>query len=235
MVDMGELGATLDNIFSPPTDIMIDPSLLVASNSLEQLPDSALLSSQTQATLTRIPTESRVGDVHIPSTFERLVSDDEAQDVPSTSLWNFYRGQADTSSPKAVRELLSQNDITAYGTSTDSREFSRLDLGQESGDNQSTQLKQTLTEVLTFISEGGILLARRPMSITTSRDAGIPLLDLGQASLNPRIEETLENVGYDTPVSMCCFGVSDTASVSDALVGSLTEGHPELILYRHSR
>lgn len=234
MVDFGTLERTLDNIFAPPTDVMVDPSLLVAMTSLDQLPESTLLSSQTQATLTRIPSETRVGDVHVPATFQHLVAGGGNQDVTTTGAWNYYRGQAESASPNAVRDLLTQNDITAYDAS-DGDNFRHLDWASTSASDHGDQLTQTLTEVLAFLADGGILLSRRPMSINACRDAGVPEINLGSASLSASVAETLDNVGYDTPVSMCSFAVSDVPAVGDALVGGLTEGRPEMLLYTHSR
>jgi len=64
-----QLRTELERKFELPIDVLLDPSLLVASRSLDRLSDSNVFTSQTQATLGRTPTQPRLGELYVPAAF----------------------------------------------------------------------------------------------------------------------------------------------------------------------
>lgn len=80
-----QLRTELARKFQSPIDVLLDPSLLVADHALGRLADSPVFASQTQATLSRTPTEPRLGDLYVPSAFRELVSSGDQSTVQERS------------------------------------------------------------------------------------------------------------------------------------------------------
>ena len=109
-----QIRTELERKFEPPIDVMIDPSLLVASRSLSRLSDSNVFTSQTQATLGGTPTQPRLGDLYVPAVFYSLLTDETESTVQKSNLWDFYRGQAEPAFPDDVGDLLDQNGVEGF-------------------------------------------------------------------------------------------------------------------------
>lgn len=225
-----QLRSELTRKFEPPIDVLLDPSLLVAKRSLERLTDSAVFASQTQATLGRTPTEPRLGDLYVPATFHELLSTEEQSTVQQTDIWDFYRGQAEATFPDDVVELLDQNDVDTYSTERASDALQWADIVDDS--NRQEQLQAILSEEFSFLDSGGLVLARKSRAFNTFRDAGVPIIDIGEAELVPELRETLTDIGYQDPAPVCVFGVSKAESTADALAGSILANPSDTLIYR---
>lgn len=220
----------LDAKFRPPLDVLLDPSLLVARSSLERLTGSKIFESQTQATLGEMPTKPRIGDLCVPATFRELLESGDEQVVENTGAWSFYRGQAEAASRDQIIDSLDSNGVTGFSVDSSLTELQwedALDGSVPDGD-----LQKTLDEECEFLRSGGIVLSRTPTFVKTLRDAGLPTVDIGNASLDADISEKLADIGYRSPASVCVFGVSTAGSTVDALVGNILSTNTDVLLYR---
>ncbi|MFC6953488.1 hypothetical protein [Halorubellus litoreus] len=228
-----QLRKDLNGKLQPPIDVLIDPSLLTASRSLNRLTKSTVFASQTQATLGRTPTEPRLGDLHIPTTFLELIEAEKQPTVQKTNLWNFYRGQAEAAFRDDIVDLIDQNNL--LGWSGDA-EFSNLGWSAALDDPaRQDQLVNVLQEEISFLRSGGILLSRTPASFNAFRDAGVTTIDVGKAELVPELEEALSDIGYKDPATICGFAVSTADSTVDALSGNVLNESCNLLIYRFGR
>ncbi|UIO99883.1 hypothetical protein Hbl1158_00480 [Halobaculum sp. CBA1158] len=225
-----QLRTELDRKFQPPIDVLLDPSLLVANRSLERLADSTVFASQTQATLGRTPTEPRLGDLYVPATFHELLSSEEQSTVQKTDVWDFYRGQAEAAFPDDVVDLLDENDVETYSSETASDDLEWANVVDDP--DRQERLLAILDEEFSFLHSGELVLSRTSAAFEAFRDAGVPTVDVGKAELAPEIRETLIDVGYQDPASVCAFGVSTAGSTTDALVGSVLAHPSDVLLYR---
>lgn len=228
--DKDHLRTELNRKFESPIDVLLDPSLLVANRSLERLTDSTVFASQTQATLGRIPTEPRLGDLYVPATFHELLSNEDQSTLQQTDIWDFYRGQAEPSFPNDVINLLDRNDVDTHSTGTASDSLQWADIVDDS--NRQEQLQAILSEEFSFLTSGGLVLARTSRAFEAFRDAGAPIIDVGKAELVPEVRETLTDIGYQDSASVCVFGVSKAESTADALAGSILANPSDTLIYR---
>lgn len=224
------LRTELNRKFKPPIDVLLDPSLLVASRSFERLTDSTVFASQTQATLGRTPTEPRLGDLYVPATFYQLLSTEGQATVQKTDIWDFYRGQAEATFPDDVVELLDDNDVDTYSTGIASDALQWANIVDDS--NRQEQLQAILSEEFSFLNSGGLVLARTSRAFEAFRDAGVTIIDVGKAELVPELRETLTDIGYQDPAPVCAFGVSKAESTADALAGSILAHPSDTLIYR---
>jgi hypothetical protein len=225
-----QLRTELEQKFQPPIDVLIDPSLLVASRTLEQLADSKVFASQTQATLGRTPTKPRLGDLYVPAAFRETISGQQQSTAPKTDVWDFYRGQAETAFPDDVVDLLDKNEVNDV-----SADELSIELQWENAIRDSTRkerLLRILGQEVSFLQSGGLVLSRTTAALNAFRDAGVPVIDIGTAELDPELRETLADIGYTTPAGICSFGVSTAGSTTDALVGDVLADNSDLLLYR---
>jgi len=225
-----QLRTELDRKFEPPIDVLLDPSLLVSNRSLERLADSTVFASQTQATLGRTPTKPRLGDLFVPATYYQLLSSKEQSTVQKTDIWDFYRGQAEAAFPDDVVELLDDNNVDAYSTQTPSDALQQADIVDNS--DRQEQLQAILNEEYSFLHSGGLVLARTSGTFEVFRDAGVPIIDIGKAELAPELRETLTDIGYQDPASVCTFGVSEAVSTADALTENIISQPSDTLIYR---
>lgn len=225
-----QLRAELDRKFQPPIDVLLDPSLLVAGRPLERLANSTVFASQVQATLGRTPTEPRLGDLYVPATFRELLSGEVESTVQKTDVWDFYRGQADAAFPDDVVEILNENSVDAYSEKITSGELYKTNALDEPDRQQ--RLLSILGEEFSFLQSGGLVLSRTSAAFDVFRDAGVPTINVGEAELEPELEETLTDIGYRNPAGICAFGVSTAESTADALVGDIFADPSGVLLYR---
>jgi len=225
-----QLRTALDRKFQPPIDVLLDPSLLVADRTLGRLAGSRIFASQTQATLGRTPTEPRLGDLYVAATFQELLSSGNQSTVQKTDVWDFYRGQAETAFTDDVVDLLDENGVKAYSDGTTPVALSRTDaIGDP---DRQERLLTILGEEFSFLQSGGILLSRTSVAFDAFRNAGVPTIDIGEAELEPEVLETLTDIGYRNPASICGFGISTAESTTDALVGDILAHPSDVLLYR---
>jgi hypothetical protein len=225
-----QLRTELENKFRPPVDVLLDPSLLVANRSLKRLTNSTIFASQTQATLGRTPTEPRLGNLYVPATLHKLLSSEERSPVQKTDIWDFYRGQAEAAFPDDVIDLLAENDVETYSSEAVSDALQWSNVVDDS--NRQEQLLAILDEEFSFLHSGGLVLSRTSAAFEGFRDEGIPTIDVGKAELAPQLHETLTDIGYRDPASVCAFGVSTAGSTTDALTGNILANPSDLLLYR---
>ena len=225
-----QLRTEINRKFEPPIDVLLDPSLLVANRSLEQLTDSTVFASQTQATLGRTPTEPRLGDLYVPATFHELLSTEEPSTTQKTDIWDFYRGQAEATFPGDVINLLDDNnaDTHSAGKASDALQWANI----VDGSNRQEQLQAILSEEFSFLDSGGIVLARTSRTFEAYRDVGVPTIDVGKAELVAELRETLSDIGYQDPAPVCAFGISGATSTADALAGSILAHPSDILIYR---
>jgi hypothetical protein len=60
----------------------------------------------------------------------------------------------------------------------------------------------------------------------------VPTIDLGQADLEAEVRQTLADIGYENPASICAFAVADVGLTTDALIGDVLSSHSDLLLYQ---
>jgi hypothetical protein len=225
-----QLRTELERKFQPPLDVMLDPSLLVSSRSLDRLEDSTLFASQRQATLGRTPTEPRLGSLYIPATFHEQILDEEQPIVQKTEVGDFYRGKAETAFRDDIVDVVDQNSVDEY-----SGDSVPVDLVWEDAMDDPDRQERLLTvleEELSFLQSGGLVLSRTSKALDAFRDAGVPTIDVGKAKLAPEFREILTDIGYRDPAGICAFGVSTAGSTVDALVGNVLARDSDLLLYR---
>lgn len=227
--DLDVLASELEGRLQPPVDVMLDPSLLVASASLKRVADSDLFDAQAQATLGQTLTEPQVDDIHVPAAFRDLLNESEQIGTTRTPAWNFYRGQADPASTGAIVDLLEQYSVSSSAGRINST-LNWTHAIEPSG--RSERLQTMLEEECAFLVDGGVLLSRTPESLRTLRDAGVVTLDLGRAQLAGETRERLTDLGYGDPASLCAFGISTVSSTVNGLAGNLLADHAELLCYR---
>lgn len=230
--NLDRLRSELEGKLQPPVDVMLDPSLLVATTTLDRLADSTLFDAQTQATLGQTPTEPRVDDIHVPAPFRRLFDAEGQTDVPTTATWNFYRGQAETAPPEEIGQLLDSYDMRDYDDDTTTGLHWAAALDEA---HHSDRLIATLETEYAFLAEGGVLLSRTPTSLDALRDAGVASIDLGRAELVDTLHDRLTDIGYRDPATICALGLASASAVVDGLVGTLLGSHADLLLYRLGR
>ncbi|WP_277543563.1 hypothetical protein [Haloarcula laminariae] len=224
-----QIRTELERKFEPPIDVMLDPSLLVASRSLSRLSDSNVFTSQTQATLGGTPTQPRLGELYVPAAFYSLLTDEAESTAQKSNLWDFYRGQAEPAFPDDVGDLLDQNSVEGFSGEA----HVDLQWGNAVSDpDRRERLLMTLKEEFSFLANGGVLLSRSPAALSALRDAGLPTVDVGKAELAPELRETLAGIGYRTPAAICSFAVSSAQSTVDALTGSILRTTPDTVLYQ---
>jgi hypothetical protein len=224
------LRTALNRKFQSPIDVLLDPSLLVADRTLKQLADSKVFASQTQATLGGTPTKPRLGDLYVPAAFRETISGQQQSTVQKTDVWDFYRGQAEAAFPDDVVDLLDKNGVNSVSSDGIS-----VDLQWENAIRDSARkerLLRILSQEVSFLQSGGIVLSRTTAALNAFRDAGVPVLDIGTAELDPELRETLADIGYKAPAGICSFGVSTAGSTTDALAGDVLADNSDLLLYR---
>ena len=225
-----QLRTELERKFQPPIDVLLDPSLLVANRTLKQLNNSTIFASQTQATLGRSPTQPRLGDLYVPKAFQEVISPERRSTRQQTAVWEFYRGQADTALPKDVSDTVEQNDVNAFAdeevTTVVQPESVDADFDRES------PLINTLEQEFSFLQSGGLILSRIPAAFEAFRDSGVTTIDIGEAELSAELDETLTDIGYGDPASICAFGIANTGSIADALVSELLKHNSNHVLYQ---
>jgi hypothetical protein len=145
-------------------------------------------------------------------------------------MWNIFRGQAEGAPSEEILKILDQNGVEKYEAETELPEIQRVNTLSDG--HQTERLLQILREEYTFLQSGGILLSRTSTSIEILRDTGVPTLDLGDAELAPAVQDTLTDIGYENPASICAFAVSTAGSTVDALVGDVLSKNSDLLLYR---
>ena len=229
---MNQIRSALEASLQPPVEVMLDPSLLIASKTCERLADSTLFDAQTQATLVNTPTKPRIGTLHVPATFHELLDAAEHIDVPSTTAWNFYRGQADAASRADILDLLESHDVRIFGVETPTK-LNWTAVFDEP--EHQKRLIRTLAEERAFLADGGVLLSRTPTSLLTLRDAGVATIDLGQGELTTDFLDKSTDIGFRGPAEICGFGVTGAETTVDGLVGNLLADHDDLLLYRLGR
>lgn len=225
-----QLRTGIDSVFEPPIDVLLDPSLLVASTSLERLAGSPVFASQKQATLSRTPTEPRLGDLYVPVTFHELLSTRNQPNVQKTGVWDFFKGQAKTAFPADIIKLLDENNVDEY-----SGETASAFLHRSNAIDDPTRQQRLLTifgEELSFLQSGGLVLSRTSATFDAYRDAGVPTIDIGKAELAPELCQTVTDLGFQNPAGVCAFGVSTAESTADALAGNVLAHPSDLLLYR---
>ncbi|WP_323173207.1 hypothetical protein [Natrialba sp. PRR66] len=225
-----QLRTELDRKFQPPIDVLLDPSLLVADRALRRLADSPVFASQTQATLGRMPTEPRLGDLYVPVTFHKLITGQNQSTVQKTDVWDFYRGQAEAAFPDDVVELLDENGVDVYSGETTSALARQMDVADDP--DRQERLLAILGEEFSFLQSGGIVLSRTPAAFEAFRDAGVPTIDIGKAELELELRETLIDIGYRSPASVCAFGVSTAESTANALTMDVLSDPTDFLLYQ---
>lgn len=225
-----QLRTAIARKFESPIDVLLDPSLLVSSRSLDRLADSNVFNSQVQATLGRSPTEPRLGDLYVPASFRELALREDKSAVQKTSVWDFYRGQADAAFPNDVVDILDENDIDEFSDKGASSNL-RWGNGIEDPERQET-LIEILSEEFSFLQSGGFILSRTATVFEVLRDTGVPTVDVGGAELVPEVRDTLADIGYRNPAGICAFGVSNAEATADAITGGIIERESDLILYR---
>lgn len=230
--DLANLRSEIGGKFEPPVDVMLDPSLLVAETSRKRLADSALFESQTQATLGQTPGQPRVAGLYVPSSFQDLLSAGDSVDQSTTATWNFYRGQAESTTPKDIVELLDTNNVQGFDGTAGTRLSWRAALDES---ERSDRLTETLEETFAFLSDGGVLLSRTPASLDILRDAGIPTLDIGQTSIEADVRDRLTDIGYRNPAPFCGVGVTSAPAVVTSLVDGLLATPADMLLLRLGR
>ncbi|WP_158056528.1 hypothetical protein [Halorussus halophilus] len=225
-----QLRTELDRKFQPPIDTLLDPSLLVANRSLERLVNSGIFTSQTQATLGPTPTKPRLGDLFVPATFHKLVSDEKQSTVRKTAVWDFYRGQAEAAFRDDIIDLLDENDVEVFSAETTPAFLSQTNVIDDP-DRENRRLT-ILTEELSFLQSGGVVLSRTSTAFEALRDAGVVTIDIGNAELDPELRETLTGIGYGSPAEICAFGVSTAETTADALTANVIDRNSNLLLYQ---
>ncbi|WP_158853988.1 hypothetical protein [Halorhabdus sp. CUG00001] len=225
-----QLRTELSRKFQPPIDVLLDPSLLVAKRSFERLADSTVFESQRQATLGRTITEPRLGDLYVPGGFQRSISNTGQSPEENTNVWDFYRGKADAISRDDIVDLIDQNNVDQFsngGVSIDPNWKHAID-----DPDRHERLRTILEEELSFLQSGGIILARTSSVFEVLRDAGVLTIDIGDADLDPDLQETLFDIGYTDPAQVCAFGISTAGSTADALSDYVLKSNTDLIIYR---
>ncbi len=225
-----QLRTELDRKFQPPIDTLLDPSLLVADRSLERLVDSGILTSQTQATLGSSPTEPRLGDLFVPATFHKLVSDEKQSTVQKTGVWDLYRGQAEAAFRDDIADLLNENNVEVFSAETTPSFLSQSNVIDDL--DRDNRLLTILAEELSFLQSGGVVLSRTPTAFEALRDAGVVTIDIGNAELDTELRETLTSIGYGSPAEICAFGVSTAGTTADALASNIFDRNSDLLLYQ---
>ena len=227
--DLDVLASELEGKLQPPVDVMLDPSLLVASASLDRMANSELFDAQAQATLGQSPTKPRVGGIHVPGTFRDLLDESDRIDTKRMPAWNFYRGQADPAETGAAVKLLDEHGVHPF---TERAETCLNWSGAIDASQRSDRLVAMLEEEYEFLADGGILLSRTPESLRVLRDAGVVTVDIGRAELAADTRERLVDVGYGDPASCCAFAISTVSETVNGLASNLLDDHADLLCYR---
>jgi len=177
-----------------------------------------------------MPTEPRLGDLYVPSTFHELVSSGDQSTIQKTDVWDFYRGQAEAAFPDDVSELLDENGVDECPGETASTPLRWTDAIEDP--NRKDRLLAILREEFAFLQSGSLVLSRTSAAFEAFRDAGVPTIDLGRAELEPELRETLTDIGYRNPAGICAFGVSTAESTADGLVGDILSHPSDVLFYR---
>jgi len=150
--------------------------------------------------------------------------------VQQTGVWDFYRGQAEAAFPADIVEILDENNVNAYSEETISDELRRTSTLDDP--DRQRQLLSILGEELSFLQSGGLVLSRTSAALEVFRDAGVPTINIGDAELEPELEETLTDIGYGDSAGICVFGVSTAESTVDALAENILAHPSDLLLYQ---
>jgi hypothetical protein len=228
-VNPDRLRVAIERIFEPPVDLLLDPSLMTTARSFEQLLQSQLFESQRQATLGASPIQVQVGNVHVPATFGKSLSESTGNTAREASVWEFFRGNARGSDQEAIKQFIDEYQIVMFespDTPDGERWHQRLQQAVGGG-----MLAEVTTEIFYFLKSGGVLLARTSKSIEAIRDIGTTTVDIGAAQLRSHVNENLEQIGYPATAAKCAFGVPDMQEITSRLNGELLPESPETILY----
>lgn len=219
----------LERKFQSPIDVMLDPSLLAANTSLERLQRSGVFESQKQATLTQQPSQPRLGDLYIPTSFREIIGDSHLVEHRDTNVWQFFRGQSIESDHDRILDVLKEYDIQQFET-----EGLEPTIDWEAGldTEYNTQLQEILLEECSFLEAGGIILSRTSDFLEVLRDGGIPVFDLGNAELQLDLQSTLEELSYPGEVRFCIFGVTNPGACLNAFMNNVLSHPPSLVLYQ---
>lgn len=224
-----DIRGELSTHFDPPTDVMLDPSLLVAANTLDRLGDSRLFEAHTQATLFQSSGETHVGEVFIPATFHRLLGQKTGVDAERTEAWNQYKQQATPAEPANITNSIDDLGISIYAADDQSSSTEPLH-GIE--DEHNEYLIGVARDTLAFLADGGLLFLRGGATVDDLRDAGVPTLDIGDAVLTEELATRLERIGYGDPATLCAFGLTSGGTVLEALTDSVLSAPCETLIYR---
>ncbi|GAB3686487.1 hypothetical protein GCM10028857_18610 [Salinarchaeum chitinilyticum] len=144
----------------------------------------------------------------------------------STSL-EFFRGKAAQATEEQIADIVENSLISPFASS----DFESPLLEE----NLAGRTRQILSEEMSFLQEGGIVLARTPTFVEAIRDTGTPTIDVGSSSLDSDTEATLSDVGYQNPAPVCAFAVSGADAVVDALASGILSSDPAMLVYRIGR
>jgi hypothetical protein len=219
----------LSTLFDPPTDLMLDPSMLVAASTLERLADSQLFEAHTQATLFQSAGDTHVCDVYVPETFHRLLVQEGRVDAERTEAWNQYKRQATPATPASITERIDELGISVYA-GRDRGDITTPFTNGEDTDNE--WLTGILEDSLTFLVEGGVLFLRSGVTLDALRDAGVPTLDIGDATLAEKLDTRLKRIGYGDPATLCAFGLRSGGTVLEALNDTVLSAPADALVYR---
>ena len=222
----------LTHLLNPPTDVMVDPSLLVSKGTLAQLDSTRLFEAHTQTTLFQTGIQTRVGSISIPATFGSLLNQQGDFDVHRTEVWSRYKQQATSSSREDIVEFVEEFEIESYAADkTSDSATQQLNVNVERED-ENQWLSGILDDTLSFLSNGGVLLLRTGTTLEHLRDGGAPLLDVGEAPLDDGFSEKLERIGYGDSAPICAFGVTNLGTTLDALTDTVIESASDILVYR---
>ncbi|MFP9192154.1 hypothetical protein ACLI4Q_10925 [Natrialbaceae archaeon A-CW1-1] len=225
------LRTEVERRLNPPVDVLIDPSLLIATTTIERLSASQLFTAQTQATLGQSPTTPRIGNLYVPASFKDLILQDHQIDVQNTQAWNFFKGQAESAYRADIADLLEAHNVASYAE--DRGNERKVNLSPEcSKSERHHRLNAILIEELAFLASGGVVLSRTPQFVRALRDTGVPTVDVGDAQLHTAIRSRLTDIGYQDPATTCVIGVPNLGPLIDALAGQLIDSPQQTLLYR---
>ena len=224
-----DIRGELSTLFDPPTDLMLDPSMLVAASTLERLADSQLFEAHTQATLFQSAGDTHVGEVYVPESFHRLLVQEGRVDTERTEAWNQYKRQATPATPASITESIDGLGISVYA-GPDRSDITTPFTDGEDTDNE--WLTGIIEEALAFLVNGGVLFLRTGVTLDALRDAGVPTLDIGNATLTEKLETRLERIGYGDLATLCAFGLTSGGTVLEALTDTVLSAPADTLVYR---
>lgn len=216
----------LEEEFTPPYDVMIDPSLLTSQRKLTELRNSPVLRDEEI-------------NLSVPASLVESLEQLDRYDIRRRMVISEFAGQAQQASGEEIISVIREHSI---------REFSQNETELPIQENVDFQWKnafdgqniddyeyvrRNLEDTFAYLATASKLLGRISYSVDRLRDAGVRVVDIGKAKVNNFYGDALEDVYHPKLAKYCVFSVANSAPyLIDPVCAVMLQSSIDFTLYK---